>query len=266
MIGFSDAAELFVFISGLACGITYSKTYARHGSYGLTVEIAARAGRIYFYYMLSSIVTILLAIAAVKYAEIHEHFGIVTDQPLTAIWLALFLVSPPHFPGILILYIVLTGVVLPPLVVARGRRRNLVLVASALIWVVSQRFSGQTVPSTHWLFVNPFAWQFLFAIGVTLGIDWEARPTIDCFRFRGVVVVAWAIVLGALAYRILASRSGFNLESLRLDPGTVDEMKVNLSPIRLAHFLSVAFLVAIYFRQDNPLLKWRICRPLIKYR
>src|SRR5262249_5169392 len=40
--------------------------------------------------------------------------------------------------------------------------------------------------------------------------------------------------------------------------------KQNLSPLRLVHFLSVAMLIAIYFRQDNPVMKWSICKPVIR--
>lgn len=78
------------------------------------------------------------------------------------------------------------------------------------------------------------------------------------------MVAAWAIVVGALVYRVLSARSGFNVSSLRLEPGTWSTMKDNLSPVRLIHFLSIALLVSVYFRQDSPILRWTISKPLIK--
>src|SRR5215510_1231769 len=82
MIGFSDAAEIFVFVSGLACGIAYSRIFARLGPYGLTIAILKRLARIYVSYALSSIVVILLMTAAMRYMGIHESFGLELDSPV----------------------------------------------------------------------------------------------------------------------------------------------------------------------------------------
>jgi len=41
-------------------------------------------------------------------------------------------------------------------------------------------------------------------------------------------------------------------------------MKANLPPIRLVHFLSVAYLIALYLRQDSVLLQWSVIRPVIE--
>ena len=41
-------------------------------------------------------------------------------------------------------------------------------------------------------------------------------------------------------------------------------MKENLSAIRLVHFLSVAFLVAIFVRPNSPILHWPGASALIK--
>src|ERR1700730_9961011 len=103
MIGFSDAAELFVFISGLACGIAYSRIFARQGFVGLIAAISKRAGRIYFYYTSSSVAMILLVTVAMKYAALNQSFGIATDQLLPTIAAALFLIYPPHLSIILVL-------------------------------------------------------------------------------------------------------------------------------------------------------------------
>ena len=64
ILGFSDAAEIFVFLSGLACGIAYSRVLARQGLSALILAVANRAARIYVYYALSSVAIILLVTAA----------------------------------------------------------------------------------------------------------------------------------------------------------------------------------------------------------
>jgi hypothetical protein len=40
-------------------------------------------------------------------------------------------------------------------------------------------------------------------------------------------------------------------------------MKETLAPLRLLHFLSVAFLVSTYFRRDSVLLHSSVARPLV---
>src|SRR5215475_11130200 len=91
MIGFSDAAEIFVFVSGLACGIAYSRILVRQGPYGLTVAIAKRVARIYIGYALSSIVVILLVTAAMRSMGVHESFGLGLETPVHAIASALLM-------------------------------------------------------------------------------------------------------------------------------------------------------------------------------
>src|SRR5215467_1817292 len=59
-IGFSDAAEIFVFLSGLSCGIVYSRVLERHSIAGLLKAVSRRAWQIYFYYVLTCVLTILL--------------------------------------------------------------------------------------------------------------------------------------------------------------------------------------------------------------
>ena len=45
---------------------------------------------------------------------------------------------------------------------------------------------------------------------------------------------------------------------------TLSQMKENLSAIRLVHFLSVAFLVAIFVRPNSPILDWPGASAIIK--
>jgi len=265
MIGFSDAAEIFVFVSGLACGIAYSRVFARQGYRGLTAAVSKRLVRIYIGYALSSVAMILLVTAAMYYMTVTDSVGIEAEQPADAITSALFLITPPPLSGILVLYIVLTCLVVPPLIVARGRYQNLALGVSGFIWVISQFTTEQAAFLTHKLFFNPFAWQFLFAIGVMLGINREKKSPILRYLLakRAVIIAAWTVAIGALLIKILSSHSLFDVAVLRLDMDTATEMKENLTSTRLIHFLSVAFLVAVYFRQDSAILKSRLARPLI---
>src|SRR5215475_10403831 len=78
--GFSDAAEIFVFLSGISCGIVYSRELKR-GWLGFMTKIARRTVLIYVYYVLSSILVILLITVA---AGSIKNAGVV-DQSLVVL-------------------------------------------------------------------------------------------------------------------------------------------------------------------------------------
>jgi hypothetical protein len=267
-IGFSDAAEIFVFISGLACGIAYSRVLARKGWSALFSLIAKRAARIYIYYALSSGAIVLLATAAavfwkMDYEVLAASLG--SPQQLPTMSSVLLLISPPPLSDILVLYIVLTLVNVPAFLIAGERHCVLALAISALIWVGSQVFSEFMAPLTNrWGGFNPFAWQFLFSIGIFVGLKWDSRQPIlpSLAQLRWILVVAWTIVISAFIYKLflfVSSRCGFDVAWLR-----IGDMKANLSAIRILHFLSVALLVAIYFRRDSALFESLIATPVIK--
>ena len=110
--GFSDAAELFVFLSGVSCAIVYSRLLAKLGWSGFLSAIARRTVKIYAFYLATSIIVILLISAAGSLATARF-----TDNPFvsldrnvgSAIWSAILLTSPPALPGILVLYLMLTS-------------------------------------------------------------------------------------------------------------------------------------------------------------
>jgi hypothetical protein len=272
VFGFSDAAEIFVFLSGLACGIAYLRVLAHQGWSALILTIAKRAWRIYVYYVLSSGAIILLVTAAavfwkIDYEVVEGSVGIAVQHPFTAMWSALLLISPPPASGILVLYIILTLFVVPAFLIAGVRHGVLALATSGLIWVGSQILSDFMAPLTHRWWLNPFAWQFLFSIGIFVGMKWHSKQPIlpSLTQFGWVVVAAWTIVISAFLYKlVIGSRFGFDVTWLRIDENILVNMKENLSAVRLLHFVSVAVIAAIYLRGDSTLFKWPISMLVIK--
>ena len=263
--GFSDAAEIFVFLSGISCGLVYSRVLARRGWTGLITKITKRAALIYSYYVLSSIAVILLLKAAagsIKNAgAIDKSFIMLRDDPVSAIWSTIFLISPPDLPGILVLYLLLTLIVIPLFLMGAARGAALTLVASGFIWTISQFYTELPPRLADHSYFNPLAWQFLFSIGMFLGIkrnlDWSGLRSTQIFKW--LLVVAWAIVIGSFLYRFsffLSSRFQLNLDWFRISDIALAHMKDNLSAVRLLHFLSVALLVATYVASNNPVLRW----------
>lgn len=251
-------------MSGLGCGIAYSKIFATQGAIDVIKAAVTRASRIYIYYALTSAATIMLVSTAGLRLETFP--GIAVDSLLDALWSAIFLVTPPFFVGVLVLYIALTIIVVPTFICGGDRHRILVLTTSGLMWATAQVLSGFTAPlSNRWHF-NPFAWQFLFMIGLFVGSRYRSsQPILASLSLaRFVRIVAWPVVVSAFIYRLLAANLGFGFTSLRFDEATLAIMKQDPSPLRLLHFLSVTLLVATYFRKNSFILKWPISLLLIQ--
>ena len=145
ILGFSDAAEIFVFLSGVACGTAYSRTFDRGGLSGLVWATTKRAGRIYFYYALSSAAIILIVTAfTIQNSGLSDYFGIAYF--FDAMWSALWLISPPPYSEIFVWYVIFTLVVVPAFFIAGERYRLLALATSGIIWVGAQTFSDFLTP------------------------------------------------------------------------------------------------------------------------
>ena len=261
-LGFSDAAEIFFFLSGVSCGIVYSRVLSRQGVGSLLRSVSWRALHIYTYYLIASLVTIL-AIAAsrdiIAIPDNHQSFIALRENPLAAIKSAIFLVSPPKLPGTLVIYLELTLFVIPVFLLIAMRSSAAALMASAGLWLLAQLHPDLLPRLADPSYFNPYAWQFIFCIGMFVGTWYNSGFSLAPFRKPPWVLLACAVVASGLLYRIArvyASRHHLDLGMFAWPDATLDQMKQNLSAIRLVHFLSVAFLVAIFVRPNSPILRW----------
>lgn len=243
--GFSDAAEAFVLLAGVAAALAYlpgmaAGTYARQ-----SVRIGLRAWTLY----VSHIVVIALCGAAVAYGVLATgdvrileatQFDQIIGAPLEAAIGVATLGLQPAYLNILPLYIVLL-LMTPALLCLVAIDARLALVASGAVYVVAQA-TGVALPSypgvDAWYF-NPLTWQFLFAVGLCAG---AALVRGRALRVPGwLVALAVAYVVGALVW----TRSGFYYpHDLAPVPRFVwDFDKTNLSLPRLLHVLSLAVIV-----------------------
>lgn len=262
-IGFSDAAELFVFLSGVSCAIVYSRRLARSGWPTLLRATARRTAKIYAFYMVTSAIIISLISAAATVAPpdfTHQPFVTLMAGPISSLWSAALLTSPPALPGLLVLYLMLTLIVIPSFLWLAQHDPRLALGFSASVWLLAQldpdlapRFAEQSY--FDWL-----AWQFLFAIGMFVGLRHGSPSPVSRTTQTWLVRLAWGIVIASLGYRVAVAAShrlDLGLEWLRLSEATVMHMKENLSAVRLVHFLSVALLVATYLKSSNTFFRTR---------
>lgn len=258
--GFSDAAEIFVFLSGLSCGIVYSRVLERKSVAELLRGVGRRTRQIYLYYLLASVATILIIALSRDIVAIpanHQAFIALHEDALAAIRSSIFLVSPPELPGILVLYLELTFFAIPVFLLLAARSGTAALGLSAGLWLLSQVYPDLLPRLADHSYFNPLAWQFLFCLGMFLGKSYgDGSTAFRRMRTRRWIVAAWSIVIAALAYRLavaLVPSFGMDPAALRLSDVTLVLMKENLSPVRLVHFLSVALLVATYLKPGSAL-------------
>jgi len=261
-IGFSDAAEIFVFLSGVSCGIAYSRLLSRQGVGGLLRALSWRALQIYTYYLVASLLTILIISLSrdlIAIPENHQAFIALREDPLAAIKSAILLISPPDLPGILVLYLELALFSIPVFLLIAARSSAAALLISGGLWLLAQLHPDLLPRLADHSYFNPIAWQFLFCIGMFVGTWYNSDLSLERFRTPPWVSLACTVVAIALFYRIVRDH-GFaqrlNLDMLAWSDATLTRMKENLSAIRLVHFLAVAFLVAICVRPSSPILRW----------
>jgi len=251
--GFSDAAEGFVLLAGVAAAIAYLPRMTAGAMARQTVRIGLRMWTLY----VSHIVVIALCGAAIAYGVMATgdvrlleatQFDQIIGAPLES-WVGVATLGlQPAYLNILPLYIVLLAFtpLLLCLVAIDGR---LALAASATVYVVAQ-MTGATLPSypgvDAWYF-NPLTWQFLFTVGLCAGAVLVRGGTVTVPGW--VTALAVGYVLAALAW----TQTGFyNPHDLSPLPRFVwDFDKTNLSLPRLLHVLALGVIIMAL-----PLERW----------
>ena len=266
--GFSDATEIFVFISGYTAAFVYGRAMQQHGFIVASARVLKRAWQIYVAHVF---------LFAIYFAEIAyvahsfdnplytEEMGVLDflKNPDVTILQALLLKFKPVNMDVLPLYIVLL-LGFAPILWLLLRSPSLALVISAglysLMWQFEWNF--QAYPSGTWVF-NPYAWQLLFVFGAWCALGGAQRLS------------RWLnspVVLGlAAAYLVFAFGIAMTWYFPRLSafvPKFVGELiypidKTNLDVLRILHFLSLAVITVRFVPQDWPALKSRVSWPAI---
>jgi hypothetical protein len=267
---FSDAAEVFIFISGYTAALVYGRALRQHGALFATAQVYRRVWQLY----VAHIFLFVIFTAEVSYAEValnnpmyseELHVADFLVRPHIAIIQALLLRFQPTFLDILPLYIVLLGL-FPLVLLALERGPLWALLPSAVLYVLTDRL-GWTVPAfpdqSVWFF-NPLAWQFLFVIGAGAGHarvsgrwpfpqgEWLSRLAL------AVALVFLLINLTWLLHRLYDPFPAL-WEKVLLDH--LD--KSILAPLRLANFFALALTTVRFVRPESRFLAWRAAYPII---
>jgi hypothetical protein len=265
--GFSDAAEAFVFISGYSAAVAYSGVLARRGWLLASATIMRRVWQLYVAHIML-FVAFTAQIAWVALHTEHGYFleqmnllGFVDDPTRVIVETALLRFRPVNL-DVLPLYIVLLATFPLGLPLARTAPW-FVLAGSVVVYALSRRHGWNLpgYPEGKVWFFDPFAWQLLFYCGVACAVQPRLGERLGAFSRLLAPVAALYVVLAAgvaLSWQFHAL-SGLVPDWLGRYLYPID--KTTLDPLRLAHFLALAYLVRQFVPAEARFLRGRLAAP-----
>ena len=266
--GFSDATEIFVFISGYTAAFVYGRAMREHGPVVASARILKRAWQVY----VAHVFLFAIYMAEISYVSASfenplygEEMGIFDflRQPDVTLVQALMLKFKPANMNVLPLYIVLLAgfpLALPGLL----RWPYFVIGLSLVVYAVTLHFDWNLpgYPDDKVWYFNPMAWQVVFYSGAVLAVVAPDLARLD--RWRRLITVLAVLYLLFAAFIALSWQYN-SLE--RLVPDWLARQiypidKTNLDVLRFVHFLSLAWLVRLMVRPNARFLKWRLSEPI----
>jgi hypothetical protein len=258
--GFSDATEIFVFISGYTAAFVYGRAMREHGFIVAGARLLKRSWQIY----VAHVFLFAIYLAEISYVATSfdnplysEEMGVLDflKHPDVTILQALLLKFKPVNMDVLPLYIVLLAGFAPILWLLL-RAPSLALVLSAIVYALTWMFDWNIAayPQGTWVF-DPFAWQLLFVFGAWCALGgtqrlarWINSPTV-IWLAAGYLLFAFGIAMSWYFPRLGAFVPKFVSDAIY----PIDKTKLDV--LRIAHFLSLAVIVVFFVPRDWPGLK-----------
>ena len=266
--GFSDAADLFVFISGYTASFVYARMMLERGFIVGATRLTKRVWQLY----MAHIILFVIYIASISYlalrfgdSELVNEFNVVglIDNATETLRQGLFLKFKPVNLDVLPLYIVLMGL-FPPVLWLMLRQPNWTMVAAIVLWLVSRQ-TGWNLPAYPvgtWYF-NPFAWQVLFIFGAWCALG-GARQSAAVIMHPATLWFCIAYMILALVMTMAGKFPAFGDMFPQWLYSTFNPNdKTNLAPYRFLHFIVIVILVIRFVPKDWPGLEWKIFDPLV---
>jgi hypothetical protein len=267
--GFSDGADLFVFISGYTSGIVYAKRTCERGFVFGATRVMRRVWQIY----VAHVLPLAFYLASIHFLshrfnapDFIDRYNVapLTRAPVEALIQGLILKYKPVNLDVLPLYVVLMAC-FPPVLWLMLRHRNAIMFASVLLYLATRQsgWNLASYPSGVWYF-NPLAWQLLFVLGAWLALG--GLDTLHLLVRSRLVVLSGAIYL---LFAAVMTLSALVPELQKIVPRVLFEAfnpndKTNLAPYRFLHLVILIIVVVRFIPIDAPGLKAAIWRPLVK--
>ena len=266
--GFSDATEIFIFISGYTAAFVYGRAMRERGFVVAGARILRRAWQIYvahiflFAIYMAEISYVATSFDNPLYAEEMNILDFLKQPDMTIVQ-ALLLKFKPVNMDILPLYIILL-LLFPPILWLLQRGPMLALGASLALYVLAWQFGWNlpAYPEGSWYF-NPFAWQLLFVFGAWCALG-GANRLAPLLRWPATLVIA----ILYLGFAFIIALSWYLPEQTSIVPHWLEDLiypidKTNLDVLRFAHFLALAVLTVRFVPRTWPMLNSWILYPAI---
>jgi hypothetical protein len=266
--GFSDATEIFIFISGYTAAFVYGRAMRERGFVVSGARILRRAWQIYvahiflFAIYMAEISYVATSFDNPLYAEEMNILDFLKQPDMTIVQ-ALLLKFKPVNMDVLPLYIILL-LLFPPILWLLLRGPTLALGASLALYVLAWQFGWNLAayPEGTWYF-NPFAWQLLFVFGAWCAVG-GAKRLAPVLRSPATLVVA----ILYLGFAFIIALSWYLPELITFVPHWLEDLiypidKTNLDVLRFAHFLALAILTVRFVPRTWPMLNSWILYPAI---
>ncbi|MDA9413930.1 membrane protein [Bradyrhizobium sp. CCBAU 25360] len=259
--GFCDAAEIFMFLSGVTCALAYGRAREREGWSGMIGRSLRRGWDIYSAFLLLTLAcAILVYLAGSDDLADGSNTRILLERPGATLAHAAILQYRPVNTDVLPVFMIF-HVLFAPLLWLLLRAPNLTLGMSLLLYALVHIFGWRVSawPNGVWFF-NPLAWQLLIVLGAWCVIEGE--------KFRPWMMSRLALVLAVLylVFGLVLARS-WSIEPLvsqSLTDLSFPLDKSNLSPMRLLHFVAFAIVALRFISRDweglsTPVLRCAKC-------
>ena len=253
-LGFSDAAELFVLLAGVSSALAYGRRK------DATRLILKRVGRIYLAHI-SLVFMVAAALALSVYlsgsAVLAAHATLLPFEAnfYFAAARTMILSLQPEFIDILPLYLVLLLWLLVILRLAHISA-GLAFAVSFLIWLLAAQFQINLAGDRNggWFF-NPFAWQFVYSIGVLIGLRKSNAGRTDTQLPKSRMLLIAAMLYLGFAFILYEPWAQFPIAELRqfhiLPADLIGKVsKTYDSGWRIAHVLCLAYVTAWFVPQS----------------
>ena len=266
--GFSDAADLFVFISGYTASFVYARMMLERGFIVGATRLTKRVWQLY----VAHIILFVIYIASISYlalrfgdSEMINEFNVVVlvDNATETLRQGLFLRFKPLNLDVLPLYIVLMGL-FPPVLWFMLRKPDVTMVLSIALWLAARQFGWNLTayPAGQWYF-NPYCLQVLFVFGAWCALGGARRS----MALINAPLTLW-LCLGYLLFALIMTMAGRFPTFGGMFPEWLFSAfnpndKTNLAPYRFLHFVVIVILVIRFVPKEWPGLEWRVFDPLI---
>ena len=267
--GFVSASEGFIFLSALFTGRIYFGLAERNGYGAVHRKLSVRTLRLYLYHVLLLGFVFLVAVpiaASGTRPGLHNLLDFYFDAGgrRAAIDGALLVYRPPLL-DILPMYIIFLA--LTPVALSASRKFGWkpMLVGGFTLWLLAQfglrqaswqlmdRYFGLRIPLNEMGSFDLWAWQFLWLVGVWVGVCW-AKGQLPLKRFAERLTIPALFVVPALLALRYAIGRGVELGSYEIHFD-----KWHLGVVRLINFTAVAVLLI----RARSYLKPLSIRPLV---